>query len=231
MDERMDGAALYRLLTWTSPAFPVGGFSYSHGLETAVAEGLVGDAAGLRAWVAGALESGAGRVDGFWLAAAHAAAHAAARAGDWRRLEAVALEAAAHRASAETALEATAQGAAFLAAARAAWPHPWLDRLDEDVATHAVAVGLAAAAHGVGVGFALLAWLHGFSAGLVSAGVRLIPLGQTDGQRVQAALEPAARRAAAAAQAPGACAAGTATPLADWCAAIHETQHVRLFRS
>ncbi len=222
----MDDAALYRLLTWNSPAFPVGGFSYSHGLETAVAEGLIPGAAALREWTAAALEFGAGRIDGFYLAAAHDAA----AAGDWERLNSVARDAAAHRASAETALEATAQGAAFLRAARAAWPHPWLDRLEEADATHAVAFGLAAAAHGIEVRAALCAWLHGFAATLVSAGVRLIPLGQTDGQRAQAALEPVVARVAAA-QRDADARTGTATPLADWCAVAHETKHVRLFRS
>ena len=221
-----DPAALYRLLTWCSPAFPTGGFSYSHGLETAVAEGLATDAAGLRGWAAGALEFGAGRVDGAWLAAAHTAA--AAR--DWERLRAVADAAAAQRASGELALESVAQGEAFLRTARAAWPHPWLDRLDPARAPHSVAVGLTAAAHGVGLRAALLGWLHAFAAGLVSAGVRLIPLGQTDGQRVLAALEPVIRRVLAAARG-GDDAPGAATPAADWCAMAHETQWTRLFRS
>ena len=226
MDDPVDCAALYRLLTWCSPAFPTGGFSYSHGLETAVAEGLATDAAGLREWVSGALEFGAGRVDGAWLAAAHAAAEAR----DWERLRAVADAAAAQRASGELALESAAQGEAFLRTARAAWPHPWLDRLDAARAPHSVAVGLTAAAHGVGLRAALLAWLHGFAANLVSAGVRLIPLGQTDGQRVLAALEPVVRRVLAAARA-GGDAPGAATPAADWCAMAHETQWTRLFRS
>ena len=225
MDDPVDDTALYRLLTWCSPAFPTGGFSYSHGLETAVAEGLAMDAAGLREWVAGALEFGAGRVDGAWLAAAHGAA-----ARDWERLRAVADAAAAQRASGELALESAAQGEAFLRTVRAAWPHPWLDRLDPARAPHSVAVGLTAAAHGVGLRAALLGWLHGFAANLVSAGVRLIPLGQTDGQRVLAALEPVVRRVLAAARA-GGDAPGAATPAADWCAMAHETQWTRLFRS
>ena len=221
-----DRGALYRLLAWLSPAFPVGGYSYSHGLESAVAEELVTNAERLREWCAAALEFGAGRID----AACLAAAHDAASARDWPRLAAVARESAARRPTAEAALEATAQGAAFLGAVRAAWPHPWLGKLDETEATHSVAVGLAAAAHGIDPGAALCAWLHGFAAALVSAGVRLIPLGQTDGQRVLAALEPVALRVAAAAPQTAA-APGTSTPLADWCSAIHETQYTRLFRA
>ena len=223
----MDDAALYRLLTWTSPAFPTGGFSYSHGLETAVAEGVVTSAAALRDWAAGALEFGAGRADAAWLAAAHRAA----RAEDWARLESVAEQAAAQRASAELALESAAQGAAFLRTARAAWPHPQLDRLTGEKAAHAVAVGLAAAAHGIGLRPALLAWLHGFAATLVSAGVRLVPVGQTDGQRIQAALAPVAARVADASRRGPPPPAGAATPFADWCAVAHETQYTRLFRS
>ena len=222
-----DRGALYRLLAWLSPAFPVGGYSYSHGLESAVAEELVTNAERLREWCAAALEFGAGRID----AACLAAAHDAASARDWPRLAAVARESAARRPTAEAALEATAQGAAFLGAVRAAWPHPWLGKLDETEATHSVAVGLAAAAHGIDPGAALCARLHGFAATLVSAGVRLIPLGQTDGQRVLAALEPVALRVAAAAPQTAAAAPGTSTPLADWCSAIHETQYTRLFRS
>ncbi len=222
-----DDAALYRLLTWASPAFPTGGFSYSHGLETAVSAGLVANAAHLREWVADMLEFGAGRIDAEYLAAAHGAA----RAQDWRRLDSVAGDAAAHRAGAETALEAAAQGAAFLRAARAAWPHPWLGRLDEAKAVHSVAVGLAAAAHGISLRPALLAWLHAFAAGLVSAGMRLIPLGQTDGQRVQASLEAPLRRTCAAAGRSDGALPGASTALADWCAVAHETQYTRLFRS
>src|SRR6185503_9717169 len=103
-------------------------------------------------------------------------------------------EAAAWRASSELALESRQQGAAFLTATRKAWPHAGLDafaaaRKGRPV-PHAVAVALACALHDVPLAPALQAFLHGFAANIVSAGVRLVPLGQTDGQIALARLAP-----------------------------------------
>ena len=141
----MDDAALCRLLAWTSPAFPVGGYSYSHGLETAVAEGLVADAAGLREWTADALEYGAGRVDGAWLAAAHDAA----RAGDWPRFERLAADARGAARKRRDRARGRGPGRGVprhrtrRVAARVVRP------AGRRTLVHAVAVGLAAAAHRV----------------------------------------------------------------------------------
>ncbi|WP_437649437.1 urease accessory protein UreF [Sorangium sp. So ce362] len=221
-----DGA-LYRLLSWMSPAYPVGGFSYSHGLEWAVEAGLVGTAEQLRAWVATILGEGSGRVDAALLAAAFRAEHD-------RELDEVAELGAALRGTRELALESAQQGAAFLTITRAAWPHPRLDAFAERHAGEApfpVAVGLAAAAHGVPLEAALLAYLHGLGSGLVSAGMRLIPLGQTDGQRIVAALEPVIAGAARRAGDTPLDRIGAATPGVDLSSMQHETQHTRLFRS
>ena len=125
---------------------------------------------------------------------------------DWpttttRRCATVAELAAAFAPSKERHLETTAQGAAFIEATRAAWPCAALDRLaaawDGPVA-YPVAVGVAAAGHGIALEPALHAYLHAVTANLISAGVRLVPLGQTDGQRVLAALEPVVAATAAA---------------------------------
>jgi urease accessory protein len=223
-------AALYRLMTWLSPAYPLGAFSYSHGLEYAVEAGLVRDRAGLGDWVATALGAGAGLSDGALLAAAWRAA----AAGDAAALDEVACLAFAWRGSAETALESRAQGAAFLATTRAAWPHRLLDALalrHRGEAALPVAVGVAAAGHGVPLAAALTAYLHGFAATLVSAGLRLVPLGQSDGQQVMAALESVIAGAANTVLATPLDEIGTAAPLIDWCSMRHETQYTRLFRS
>ncbi len=223
-------AALYRLMTWLSPAYPLGAFSYSHGLEYAVDAGLVGDRETLRAWIAVAVLSGAGRSDGAFLAAAWRAASSR----DDDLLDEIAELAAAWRGTAETALESRAQGAAFLATTRNAWPHRSLDRLSlrhrGEVALP-VAVGVAAGAHGVPLDAVLTGYLHAFAGNLVSAGQRLIPLGQTDGQWVVAALEGDVARAAEAARTTPLDEVGTAAPLLDWCSMRHETQYTRLFRS
>ncbi len=217
-------AALYRLMTWLSPAYPIGAYSYSHGIEYAVEAGLVRDRGTLVEWIAHAVGHGAGLSD--------AALLAAAWRGDDR--DAVGPLANAWRGGGEMALEARAQGAAFLAATRAAWPHPALDELalrHRGEAMLPVAVGVAASAYGVPLDATLTAYLHAFAGNLVSAGVRLIPLGQTEGQRAIAALEPAIAEAARAARDTPLDEIGTASPMIDWCSMRHETQYTRLFRS
>jgi urease accessory protein len=222
--------ALYRLVTWLSPSYPLGAFSYSHGLEYAVEAGLVRNRDALRGFVATAVSAGAGRSDGALLAAAWRAT----KAGDRAALDEVAELASAWRGTAETALESRAQGAAFLATTRNAWPHPLLDALalrHRGEVALPVAVGVAAAAHEVLLAETLTAYLHGFAGTLVSAGVRLIPLGQSDGQRVIATLEPVIADAARAVLATPLEEIGTAAPVIDRCSMRHETQYTRLFRS
>ena len=223
-------AALYRLMTWLSPGYPVGAFSYSHGLEYAIEAGMVRDRATLTDWIAIVLAQGAGRSDG----ALFAAAWRAAATDDAEALDAVIELAAAWRGSAETALESAAQGAAFLGTTRAAWPSPLLDSValrHRGTVSFPVAVAMAAAAHGISLESALAAYLHGFASNLVSAGLRAIPLGQSDGQRAIADLETAVAAATAVALAASLDEIGTAVPVVDWCSMRHETQYTRLFRS
>ena len=215
---------LFRLLTWLSPAYPVGGFSYSHGLEMAVEEGAVTSRATLQSYIETVLLAGAGRIDAALLVAAH-------RGDD---LDGVVDLAQAWRGTAETALEATQQGGSFAAITVSAWPEPHFAAFAARHAgrlTHAVAFGRAAACHGIELRPALIGWLSGFAANLVSAGVRLVPLGQTDGQRVTAALFATIEAAAEAAQAADLDLIGTAAPMLDQFSLRHETQYTRLFRS
>jgi urease accessory protein len=220
----MDDGGLYRLLTWLSPAYPVGAYSYSHGIEQAIEAGLVRGGDGLREWVGHALRHGAGLADAALLAAA------------WRgdNLDDLCALAAAWRGSAELALESQAQGAAFLGVTRAAWPHPALDELAlkrRGEVMLPVAVGVAAKAHGIALDITLTGYLHAFAGNLVSAGVRLIPLGQTEGQRIVAALEEEVAATVRIARETPLDEIGTASPMIDWCSMRHETQYTRLFRS
>jgi urease accessory protein len=222
---------LYRLLAWLSPAYPIGAFSYSHGIETAVVEGFIKDRTSLIAWLETVLRDGTGLVDG----ALFAAAWRAADARDWAAFDAIVERAAAWRGTSEMALEARQQGGSFLAITRTAWPHPDLDaaheRLGGEVALP-VAVALAAALHGVTLEVALGGYLHAFTANLISAAVRAVPLGQSDGQLALAGLESTVGRATDAALAVADLdEVGTATPLLDWCSLRHQTQYTRLFRS
>ncbi len=232
----MDAAALYRLMTWLSPSFPVGAYSYSHGIEYAVEAGLVHDRASLTGWVAAIVGHGAGQVD----AVLFRATYDAVAAADETRLADILELAAAFRATAETALESRAQGAAFLATCRAAWPHPALDRLarlaDGVPVAMPVAVATACAAAdtdrpAVPLDAALTAFLQAVVANLVSAGVRLIPLGQTEGQQAIAALETPVAAAVKRALATPLDDIGSAAPMVDWTSMLHETQYTRLFRS
>jgi urease accessory protein len=224
---------LPRLLTWLSPAFPTGSYSYSHGIEYAVEVRLITDAASLRAWIDSILRHGSGRAD----AILFGEAWRAERDRDDQRLGEVLAWGQAFRGTAELALESSAQGRAFVAAVRAGWPHPRLDTFDTLAAqldrtpTLPVAVGVACAVAGIGEAPARLAFLQAFAANLVSASVRLIPLGQSDGLRVVAALEQTVRAVADESAGLGLADLGAATWMVDWCSARHETQYTRLFRS
>ena len=125
---------LYRLLAWLSPSYPVGAFSYSHGVETAVEEGLIRDRASLVAWLDSVLRRGTSCVDG----ALFAASWRAATEGDWPLFDDIAQRATAWRGTSEMALESRQQGGSFLSITRTAWPHPALDevhrRLDGELA-------------------------------------------------------------------------------------------------
>jgi len=226
----MDSAALYRMMTWLSPSYPVGAFSYSHGLEWLVETGAVRDAESLAAWLDGILVLGSGRND----AILFAQGHDAALKGDIETLGVVAEYAAAFAASAERSLETCAQGKAFSEVTRKTWGSPSLDRfavLHRIPLAYPVAVGVAAADHGIALGPALNFYVHAVAANLVSAGMRLIPLGHTDGQRVLMQLEPAVTQAVADGVSGDLTQLSSMAVMADIAAMKHETQYTRLFRS
>ena len=217
-------------MAWLSPAYPVGAFSYSSGIEWAVEAGDIGNAETLGSWLAVMIFEGGGFCDAVFFAHAHRAA----AAGDETALRAVAELVAAFAPSKERHLETTAQGRAFLDATRAAWPCAALDRLVdiwEGPIGYPIAVGTAAAGHGIALEPALAAFIQALAANLVSAGVRLVPLGQSDGQRLLAALEPTIAATAARALSCPLDEVGSAALRADLASLRHETQYTRLFRS
>jgi len=228
--ENLGASALYRLMAWLSPAYPVGAFSYSSGIEWAVEARDVTNAFTLRQWLAAVLTQGAGFCDAVFLAQAYRAC----AAEDDESLRSVAELAAAMTPSRERFLETTAQGRAFLDTTRATWPCPALDRLigiTPGPIAYPIAVAAAAAGHGIPLEPALGAYLQALVANWVSAGVRLIPLGQTDGQRTVAALETTLAATVGRALAATLDDAGSATFRADIASMRHETQYTRLFRS
>ena len=245
--------ALWKLASWLSPAYPVGGFAYSHGLEQAIAAGDVADPGSAAAWIADCIAHGAGRSDAILLAHAWRAE----AADDPVALEAVAELAAALAPSAERLLETAAQGAAFAEVTSAVWdavpgagPGAAPDaapgagggagggvdrrpaaRPEPPGMPYPVAVGRAAARHGVPLQAAALLFLHAFASTLASACVRLVPLGQADGQRVLAALMTLCQHVAGEAVAAKLDEVGGCAFRADIAAMRHETLAVRLFRT
>jgi urease accessory protein len=221
--------ALYRMLAWLSPAFPIGAFSFSHGLETAAEAGIVHDRASLQDWIAAIVASGAGRIDTDVLREAYRAA----RAGDAGALRSANQRGVAFRGTAETRLETTAQGRAFLETCVAAWPDRFLSGFAEGASAvcYPAAVGAAMARAGVPLEWALTGYLQAVAANLVSAGLRLGIIGQTDGQRILAALEPVIGGAIASASTRDPDAFGSATFAVELASMAHETQYTRLFRS
>ncbi|HEX3882508.1 MAG TPA: urease accessory UreF family protein [Stellaceae bacterium] len=261
-------AGLYRLFAWLSPAFPIGAFSYSHGLEAEVEAGRVHDRATLERWITTMLRHGGGRLDADLLRDAYR--------GEGSRERGLA-----YRATAELVLESSAQGDAFTATVRAAWtagPHPPIpgaaalatlsrnagegksigprasrphvlariageggergetgegaERSEANAGTcHAVAVGEAAADVEAALEDTLTLYLQSFASSLMSAGLRLGVIGQTDGQRILAALEPVIAEAVAACIVRDLEDFGAASFAGDIASMAHETQYTRLFRS
>jgi len=225
-----DAAALYRLMTWLSPAFPVGSFSYSSGIEWAVEAGDIADAATLSGWLDAMISDGSGFCDAVFLVHAYRAAEG----GEDARLHEIAELAAAFASSRERQLETSAQGRAFIDIARAAWD---ANGLDAAIAAcraplvYPIAVGVVAAVHGVPLAPSLHAFLHALVSNWISAASRLIPLGQTDSQRVLASLEMAVAATARRALVASLDDLGSATFRSDLASLRHETQYTRLFRS
>ena len=230
---RFPPLALLRLQSWLSPAFPIGAYSYSHGLEWAVEAGHIHDRKSLVLWLEADLCYGSGRNEAIFFVEAWRCALDDNRA----KLFEIAELAAAFRGTSEFALESSHQAAACLATLQRAWPDHVLDRLAEMLSEHSVQPALSVilggrlARQGIPATLALPTFLQSYLANLVTAGVRLVPLGQTDGQLAIAELEDSVL--AASAQAINATIAdlGSAAFMVDLASMAHETQYTRLFRS
>lgn len=220
-DGRMATATDLDLLTltqWLSPAYPVGAFAYSHGLERLVQSGAVHDAVSLRDWLHDVLKHGAGWSDALFLTAAWRAKSelAVAELDDMAR---------AFAGPFERRFEAAQQGAAFCGVTAAVWG------IELTELTYPVAIGCAARHTGLPVEPTARLYLHAFISNLVSAAQRLMPLGQTAAQGVVRDMAPlCANRAHAAVQADLSALSGTAF-LAEIAAMQHETQQPRIFRT
>jgi urease accessory protein len=225
--------AFLRLQSWLSPAFPTGSYSYSHGLEWAVEAGYIKDRKSLVDWLEADLCYGSVRNEAIFFSEAWRSA----RDDDRGKLFEIAELAAAYRGTSEFALESSQQASACRATLGQAWPNRLLDSLSQSLSERgiplvlAVVLGVRSAREGIPVSLALPAFLQSYIANLVTAGVRLIPLGQTDGQLAIAALEEAVLAASAQARNATIDDLGSSAFMVDLASMAHETQYTRLFRS
>ena len=215
---RMTISGTLLLTQWLSPSFPLGSFAYSHGLETAIAQGCVTDAPSLQDWLADVLGSGSGRADAILL-------HAAYRAQSTDALLSIDATGRAFAASAERLRESLHQGAAFTRTTGAVWGDNMPDLLLP------VAIGYAAARHDIPATLTASMYMHAFASNIIMACVRLVPLGQTEGQKVLGALTPICETIAQDTDDATLDDLSSNTFMSDIAAMRHETLQPRLFQS
>lgn len=215
--------ALLRLMAWLSPAFPIGGFAYSGGLERAVHDRLIGNGEVLCRWLETLLRHGSLWTDSVLLSVAWRSFDDRPALADLAELG-LALAG-----SAERHAETLALGRGFAEAAKT-WPAEVFEILPRDL-PFPVAVGGVAAAHRIAVEPVLAAYLHAAVSQMVSASIRLGICGQTEGLSILALLEPAIETVAARGGQLTLEDLGNAAVQADIASLRHETQHSRLFRS
>lgn len=226
--QTVDGTVLVRLLTWMSPAFPLGAFSYSHGLETAIHEGLCCDRESVGDWLEALIRHGSGWSDVVLLSHAWRV-----EPDDFKALLDLNDLALALAPSRERYMEASQLGEAFLAASRA-WPcalHKQLDGFGKLDLALPVIVGAMARAHQIELPALLPASLHAFVSNLISVAMRLVPLGQSDGVRLQATMESIILEVARIAAQAELTDLGGCCFHSDIAAMQHETLATRIFRS
>jgi len=214
----MVNATLHKLTQWLSPSYPVGSFSYSHGLETSISAGDIRNASELKNWLLDILNHGAGRNDAILLVHAY-------RAENTAELSDIAELATAFNPCSERLLETQSQGAAFAKTTRTVWPSDLPDM------PYPVAVGTAARQHDLPLSDTIALYLHSFAANLVSAAVRFVPLGQTEGQAILSELFDTIDKIAIAAQTSALDDLGGCAFRADLASMKHETLPTRIFRS
>jgi len=206
------------LSQWLSPAYPVGSFAYSHGLEAAVASGWLRDGNCLGAWLEDVLSRGAGFSDALFLAAAY-------RAGNTEKLAEIDATIRAFAASKERLFEATQQGSAFCAVTAAVWGDALAGL------SYPVAMGRAAYLQDLPLHLTIKMYLLAFISNLVAASQRLMAIGQTEGQKIVRKLAPACVQVAARAETGNLSLLSSTSFMIDIASMQHETQHSRIFRT
>lgn len=227
----MAETAEFQRQQWFSPAFPVGGYAYSHGIEKAVETGDIRDAATLASWISDVLRLGSGRSDAILLGEAWRRAGDLSAETRLASLSDLAEFGLALGLARERRLETAQQGAAFFQLVRTAWPDTALPPLGDDPLPYPVAVGIAGRVHGQPLLPLITAYLQAFASNLIAAGLRLAVIGQSEAQVRLAALLPVIRAIAAEAEGASLEDLGGMAFRSDLMSIRHETQTTRLFRS
>ena len=165
---------LLTVMQWLSPAFPIGGFAYSHGLEWAINKGHVGNREELQKWISDLLEYGSLKNDAILI-------KLVLQGSDPKEINELAM---ALCPASERLSETQLQGGAFCKIMREVWS------LEIDDLTLPIALALAAKNQSIDQNLVLPAYLHSFCSNLISVATRLIPIGQTDGQKTLLELSP-----------------------------------------
>ncbi len=211
-------ADILTLNQWLSPAYPVGGFAYSHGLEWATDSRAVTDANSTGAWISDVLNHGSGRNDALFLVAAY-------NANSKKELTEIDATARAFCASSERLMETQLLGEAFCGVTAQVW------EVDLADLTYPAAVGRAARLHGLPLLLTTQMFVQSFMSNLVACATRLVPLGQTEAQRLIRDLTPLCSRLATEAQDQGLETLSSTAFLSDIASMKHETQYSRMFRT
>ena len=208
-----------------SPSFPVGAYTFSHGLEYAAEAGLVSSPAELQDWIEAVLRFGTGRVDAMLIRAAYEASE--------EELQDIIELAFAMKGTSELSKESCSQGQAFAKTVASAWlcDLSGLVQGESLQAPYSVSVAVACKGSNIPLTDVLTAYLYAFASNLVSAAMRLVPLGQTDGQIIVAAMANVVAEVVDDAMRSPLTDIGSSTPMVDWTSMQHESQHTRLFRS
>ncbi len=211
-------ADILTLTQWLSPAYPVGGFAYSHGLEAAIDEGAVTSSQDTEAWISDVLEHGSGWNDAVFVVAAYSA-----QGKD--ELTNVDVIARAFCASSERLMETKLLGQAFGTVTGDVW------ELDLSQFSYPVSIGQAASLQNLPILLTTKMFLQAFASNLVACATRLVPLGQTDAQRLIRNLTPLCERIALSAQEADLDQLSLTAFLSDIASMKHETQYSRIFRT
>ena len=208
-------AKLITVMQWLSPAFPIGGFAYSHGLEWAINKGYVSNRAELQKWISDLLEYGSLKNDAILI-------KLVLQGSDPKEINEIAI---ALCPANERLSETQLQGGAFCKIMREVWS------LEIDELTLPIALALAAKNESIDQNLVLPAYLHSFCSNLISVAMRLIPIGQTDGQKTLRELSPLISDSVRAVAKSDKDDLGSACFLSDVSAMQHEYLQPRVFKT